>query len=152
MSAVSVRLEGFVAWNRPRMGRHGVYMPPRYVAWKKAAAAAVAAARMERHTGPVRLELIVVVQRPLRPALREGAPREWHVGTPDVDNVAKGVMDVLQEAGVLVNDTQVVDSHTRRVWGAVEAHASSYARDARERSCCEVRVIALAPLEVSDGL
>lgn len=147
MSAVSVRLEGFVAWNRPRMGRHGVYMPPKYVAWKQAAVAAVAAARMERHTGPVRLQLTVVVQRPLRPALREGAPREWHVGHPDVDNVAKGVMDVLQEAGVLVNDKQVVDARLRRVWGEVEAHASSYARDARERSCCEVTV---TPLEVSD--
>jgi Holliday junction resolvase RusA-like endonuclease len=138
-----VTLEGFVGWNRPRVTAHGVYMPPQYVAWKKAACATVAAARMLRHDGPVAVDLTVVVCRPLSPALRGGAARAPHVGTPDVDNIAKGVMDVLTEAKVVVDDRQVAELTVRRVWGAVAVHTSSYARDARERSCCEVRVRAI---------
>jgi Holliday junction resolvase RusA-like endonuclease len=139
----SVRFDGVVAWNRPRLGVNGVYMPLQYVAWKRAACAAVAEARMLRHDGPVELELVIVIQRPLTPALRGGAARAPHVGSPDLDNVLKGVMDVLQESGVVVNDKQVCAENTRRVWGAVAVHTSSYARDARERSCCEVRVRAI---------
>ena len=138
-----VRLEGLPGDTRPRVSATHTYMPRAYVAWKRAAVAVLAEAGLMRHDGPVAVELMVVIGRPLVPPLRAGSGRRPHVGRPDVDNVAKGVLDALTEAGVLIDDKQVAELVVRRVWGEVRPHAPSYARDARERSGCEVRVRAI---------
>ena len=139
----AVVLDGLPGSTRPRVTATHTYMPPAYVAWRREAVRALQDAGMLHHDGPVRVEVLVVVSRPLAPALRDGAGRAVHVGRPDVDNVAKGVLDALVDAGVLVDDAQVAELVVRRMAGAVRPHQPAYARDARERSACHVRVEAL---------
>ena len=147
MSAVSVRLEGLPGSTRPRVDRGRAHLGATYTAWRKAAEATIRAAKLQPITGAVEVHVAVVVASPMVPALRKGRGRVGFVGRPDVDNMAKGCLDALQGAGVLADDAQVVALTVHRVRGAVVPHVAAYARDARERSCCEVVV---TPLEVSD--
>ncbi len=41
----------------------------------------------------------------------------WFIGVPDLDNLEKGVGDILQKAGVLVNDSLIVHSHASKHYG-----------------------------------
>lgn len=147
MSAVSVRLEGLPGSTRPRVDRGRAHLGATYTAWRKAAETTIRAAQLPAIAGAVEVHVSVVVASPMVPALRKGRGRVGFVGRPDVDNMAKGCLDALVSAGVLADDSQVVCLTVQRVRGAVTPHQAAYARDARERSCCEVTV---TPLEVSD--
>lgn len=129
------------------MDRGRAHLGATYTAWRRAAEATIRAARLPAIEGAVEVHVTVVVAAPMVPALRRGRGRVGFVGRPDVDNAAKGVLDALQSAGVLADDSQVVCLTVHRVRGAVAPHAAAGAAYARERSCCDVVV---APCEVSD--
>jgi len=89
---------------RPRVTRRGTYNPPEYTEWKENVAIVLGAA-LPHMSGNVRLGLtfdetgidVVIVE----------TERE-RFGRNDIDNLAGGVMDALQDAGVIDNDARVV--------------------------------------------
>jgi len=84
--------------------------------------------------GPVGVDVVAVFDRPQRH--REYA-RAWRQGTPDGDNVLKAVADALQKAGIVKNDTQIVDWRVRCVYGAEgeTAHLEVCVYRAEEVTC-----------------
>lgn len=91
--------------------------------WREAIAGAAARAIAEPFAGPVRVELVFTMPRPLdhyagrdraRP-LRENAPR-WHPHRPDLDKLARAVLDGLT-GPALLDDGQVVELVARKVYG-----------------------------------
>lgn len=56
--------------------------------------------------GPTYVTLGFVLQRPK--SLSRGRPTPAHLGKPDADKLARGVLDALTSAGVLQDDSQVV--------------------------------------------
>jgi Holliday junction resolvase RusA-like endonuclease len=44
----------------------------------------------------------------------------WKTTRPDTDNMLKALKDVMTEAGVWVDDSQVVDEHTTKSWWSRE--------------------------------
>ncbi len=80
-------------------------------------AAIVAAARAAgaKVSGPARLEVVAVFERPASHWLKSGLKRDapaWPKG--DGDNVAKGVADALTDAGVWQDDSCVVEWLVRK--------------------------------------
>lgn len=85
------------------------------------------------------LEVRAVFARPKR-LMRKSDPegRVPHLGRPDVDNVAKAVMDALTKAGVIRDDAQVCGLH------ATKAYAGK-----SEGPCVEVTMRAVDGARVS---
>lgn len=122
---MNVRIPGKpVGKGRPRFARSGhAYTPERTRRWERMACDVLraCAVRFER-TLPVRVCIVAVHPRPRRAP--KGAPegRYRRVGTPDVDNVAKAVLDALVLADVLDDDAQVVALHVE-AWCAATGEA-----------------------------
>jgi len=112
----------------PRYGAGGRIVGARahigraYADWKDAAAAYVRGALDGRPplSGPVEVRLLVVVRPPLRLQPAAGATRSWCARKPDVDNVAKGVLDALTDGGAWADDAQVCALVVHRCWAAVQ--------------------------------
>jgi Holliday junction resolvase RusA-like endonuclease len=69
----------------------------------------------------VRLELDVVVARPQSLRRRKDPRgRMWCATKPDADNAAKLMMDAIVKAGVLTDDTRVVELVVRKWYAAIE--------------------------------
>lgn len=106
--------------NRPRIVRIGTaarLAPPKpLVAWREAAAPHVYAARPSVvYTDAVLVDLVVVCKRPQRLARkRDPSGLLWAVATPDVDNSAKVVLDLMTEAAWWMDDDQVVGLSVHR--------------------------------------
>ena len=113
---------------RPRLGQRRAYTDPAYAAWLEAAVTHFRQAFLDPITGPVGIDITLVVARPQsRP--RGVRPETWATGRaysiggkPDVDNGAGSVLDALTRAGAWRDDSQVVDLHVRR---EVAAHGRS---------------------------
>lgn len=73
--------------------------------------------------GPVSVTITAIMARPkdhfLRGKLRENAP-ELHPHKPDVDNIAKAVLDALTKASVWHDDAQVHWLLVRRRWAIAD--------------------------------
>lgn len=98
---------------RPRATVRGgfvrTYTPKRTADWERDAAVMLAnkwsGAPLE---GPASVSLLALFPRPQRMIWkRKPMPREPFTRSPDVDNVAKAVLDALEKAGVLSNDKLV---------------------------------------------
>jgi Holliday junction resolvase RusA-like endonuclease len=115
---------------RPRVTRGGAhtFMPAKSVRWEQA----VGMAAIEAHSGglpytppmvdaPCRLIVDVLAARPQR-MLRKSSPtrRAWATCKPDLDNVMKLVMDGLVKAGIIVDDTRIVELLATRRYVAAE--------------------------------
>jgi len=95
---------------RPRVTKNGTFMPPDYQAWREEFGWLLKAARgaEPRMVGNVELHLgfhtdgvqIVLVDK-------ADVMRGKHVQA-DIDNLICGVMEVLEDVGVVANDKQVV--------------------------------------------
>lgn len=95
-----------VAAPRPRFRRDGrTYMPGSYERWKDAVRRAYLDAGGTEIEGPV--ALTVDVMRHLPGSLPKRVSEQPDTVRPDVDNVAKGVMDAL-EGAAYADDAQVV--------------------------------------------
>lgn len=98
---------------RPRMTRAGrAYNPPSADAWKSATRAKWLEMGEPTFANGLRLRLHFVLPRPAshytsKGALTKSAPLR-PVGKPDVDNLAKAVMDALENAGAFANDCAVL--------------------------------------------
>ena len=95
---------------RPKVTRNGTYMPKEYVQWKKDVAAEMVAAGVEQAGIEMPIELEVVfgedyIEFQLFPY--EAHKRAKHV-TADIDNLVGGLMDALEQGGVIANDKQIV--------------------------------------------
>lgn len=110
-----------------RGNRAGVYDPGTADGWKMAVAEVwrnVVTAEDRPAVPPfdtaVRLSLAFYFRRPkghfrANGALKESAPRH-HTGKPDLDNLAKAVMDVLTRLGAWADDALVSTLLIRREW------------------------------------
>ena len=107
---------------RPRattMGGHvRLYTPKRTADWERSSALIMRNAWMSAPSEDYcKLEVVAVFPRPKR-LLRKKDPEErmWHGSKPDIDNVVKSVADSLVMAGVIRDDTQVVELSARKVY------------------------------------
>ena len=57
------------------------------------------------------------------PIARKAMHGRHHVGRPDCDNLAKAILDALQDAGVLDEDSQVCRCHVSKVYGPAPGRA-----------------------------
>jgi len=127
------------SWSRNRTNRGRVYRDPKDTAWKRGAVPLLRVAAREacwvRDGGPVVVEIVQVFKRPKgRPTMVHGGervaevPREvWATGErvrlvtlcgKDVDRLASLPLDALVDAGVLLDDGQVVELRVSKWWAA----------------------------------
>jgi Holliday junction resolvase RusA-like endonuclease len=119
-----------VGASRPRVVRAGngvrAYMPDAHVAWEERARQILAAAWRDESgpkpalDEPIEVRVDVCHHRPARLCRRKDPRGRLHACCkPDVDNVAKLVLDALVKANVLVDDTRVCRLACERVYGAI---------------------------------
>lgn len=101
MPAPRPRATGFVAGKRVIIS---MYSPKPYKEWQAEAAKALKLISEARFDGPVEVELLCVAERPKTTKLF--GPK------PDVDNYAKGVLDVVTKDGRFWGDDSQVQSLT----------------------------------------
>lgn len=106
-----------------RRGAHaGVYDPGTADGWKLAVGAAAKANwNRVQFLGPLRLVLGFFMARPKAHFNRHGdvkpmAPR-WHQSKPDLDNLAKAVMDAMTQLQIWRDDSQVVQLEVGKSYG-----------------------------------
>lgn len=130
MSTITFRAYG-VPKGQPRVkayvrGRHaGVYTPDTANAWKmevRDAAMRAIPKESETITGPVGVKLWFYTPRPKSHLRKDGTAKpsapEHHTQKPDVDNLAKAVLDVLTDLQVWADDAQVNSLTITREWVA----------------------------------
>jgi len=95
---------------RPRKGANGrMHMPTDYSQWKRDFAwAAKTAMRGKRFENEVDVIMSFRKDSVNITIMESERPR---FGQSDIDNLAGGVMDALQDGGLIVNDSKVVDLH-----------------------------------------
>lgn len=104
-----------------RGGHARMYNPSTADAWKAAVRVAAAEAGLMAAAieGPIKLELQFQFCRPASHSTKAGikptAP-QYHTQRPDLDNLAKAVMDALTDVGVWVDDDQVFDLRAVKGW------------------------------------
>ena len=113
-----------VAKARHRMGRFGSYTPIKTAEWEECAALIARLAMRGRKPiqGPVKLSLVAVFKvskswpRWKKNAALEG--RFHHTKTPDIDNLAKAVMDSFNKSNAIwKDDSQVCQIDAKKQFG-----------------------------------
>lgn len=130
MSTLTFRAYG-VPKGQPRVkayvrGRHaGVYTPDTANEWKTAVRDAFLREhwdRLELIDGPVSVKLGFYIQRPKSHMRKDGTLKpsapQYHAQKPDVDNLAKAVLDVLTDLCLWEDDAQVHSLSITREWVA----------------------------------
>jgi crossover junction endodeoxyribonuclease RusA len=73
--------------------------------------------------GPVAVALTFALRRPKGHYARSGAILPWaptvHAKRPDIDKLARAVLDALTVAAVWQDDSRVADLMVRKTWGTV---------------------------------
>lgn len=138
MPDASVRRGGLVSFQvagepkpqpRPRAynrGKHAsVYNPDSADAWKAAVAAEALRCRPpEVLQGPLWVSLAFWLPRPKR-LMGKNYP-EWHSSRPDADNLAKAVLDAIQDCGWWNDDGQVAELSVRKFYARLEPSTGAY--------------------------
>mgnify|MGYP003131642973 CR=1 FL=1 len=110
-----------VACPRPRVTSGFAYMPKTYVKWKAEQKFKVMTQTNQRLiTSPVALVLSFVFTRP-KGMMRKADPTEriFKDTKPDIDNLCKSIMDVLQDCKIIKDDSQVVSVIAQKWYGAI---------------------------------
>jgi Holliday junction resolvase RusA-like endonuclease len=95
-------------------GRHaGVYTPDTADGWKAEVrrAALAKCSTPEPLRGPLLVFLTFVMPRP-----KSRKVDYWHTSRPDVDNLAKAVLDALGDAGIWGDDAQVARMVVQKIY------------------------------------
>lgn len=99
-----------IAQPRPRITRNGMaFVPSSHPvhSWKESIREAAAEIIELPFTGPVSVDMFFWMPRPKNMTWKTKAmPKYWHVKKPDVDNIAKAVLDALSGTAFL-DDNQV---------------------------------------------
>lgn len=104
-----------------RGGKARVYDPGTAEGWKSEIALAFLDVVGPPLAGPLVVKLDFNFPRPKAHTkkdgtLRPGMPQVWHVQKPDVDNLAKAVLDALTTIGLWHDDAQVAVLEVSRKW------------------------------------
>ena len=102
---------------RPQVHKGGAHYSERYVAFRHAVMRSLKeqGVQLSGIDYPVSMELSFKTDGfflQLRPVLGTGCGRPTHV-RGDADNLAGGVMDALEDGGVVTNDRHVLELHTQ---------------------------------------
>ena len=89
---------------RPRVTSRGTYMPKPYTVWKENVAT-VMGLRMKPLTGRVAVSMVFHSDYF---TVSVNKTEKERFGRADIDNMIGGVLDALQDAGVIENDRDVV--------------------------------------------
>lgn len=113
-----------VGASRPRVvaGGRRTYMPDGHVRWEEQARQVLAAAWSGPPLDePVAVAIVVYHHRPARLSRRRDPRHEIPaIRKPDLDNAAKLVLDAAVKAGVLRDDTRVVELSASRWYVAID--------------------------------
>lgn len=103
----------------------GMYTPSTADEWKTAIIdAAVRAGLTHRPKGPVAVKIRFELPRPKRLAFaKDPVP---HVAKPDVDNLEKAVLDALTTAGAWLDDSQVYDIRSTKLYAERDANPGAW--------------------------
>jgi Holliday junction resolvase RusA-like endonuclease len=101
-------------------GHARVYNPGTANLWKACVIRAIKEAKMEKLTGPVSMSIRFFLPRPKNHLnsvgmLKSSAPT-YHTKKPDLDNLAKAVMDAATAAGAWVDDSQVCQQWVSKLY------------------------------------
>lgn len=104
--------------------RAGVYDPGTANDWKNTIAATCHEWRGLKMEGPIYVKLEFVLPRPKSHfgtgknagILKKSAPALYHTKKPDIDNLAKAVLDSLSDLGVWVDDSQVCSCYLSKFY------------------------------------
>lgn len=114
------------AYVRPT-GKAGVFDPGTSLGWKIAIYQACLAAKLPRHLmDPVSVAVDFFMPRPRRLGVRaevhdeRRVPLVPHVGTPDIDNLVKALMDALSNYGLWMDDRQVFSLTAAKYYAVVD--------------------------------
>jgi Holliday junction resolvase RusA-like endonuclease len=91
------------------------FMPKDYMAWKKQFGMLVPWQAKKSFNGALGLWVVFIYARP-----KSHKPGSDMVPVGDVDNLSKGVMDALQDCGVIENDRQVTYLTAVKRYGAAD--------------------------------
>jgi len=107
-----------------RGGKARVYDPGTAEGWKAQVALAAREAGLDGAMldGPVSVRVDFFMPRPKR--LKEGAPLD-HTGKPDLDNLAKAVLDCLTQIGAWGDDAQVTELAMTKRYAAAGARSGA---------------------------
>lgn len=90
-----------------RGGHAKMYLPSRHPVHAFKAAVKAAHGPRNLRSGPLMITVVAVFPRPHSKIWKtRPMPRYWHTGKPDVDNVAKAVLDALSKVA-FVDDNQI---------------------------------------------
>jgi len=95
---------------RPRVVGGHAYTPARYESWKQEASWRLHTQTSARYDGPVSVTVVVRRDR-VEIELDETADTRPKGLRGDLDNYVKGVLDALQDAGIIRDDRQVHELH-----------------------------------------
>jgi Holliday junction resolvase RusA-like endonuclease len=103
---------------RPRVvqGRAVSCADPLAAAWKAKIKSAVSQIPVELPKGPI--SCTMWFRMPTKDAARFN---KAHTQVPDLDNLAKLVLDAIQDTGLLINDSQVARLNLEKTWSSLDA-------------------------------
>lgn len=100
-----------MACPRPRLGRHGVYYPSRYLKWRVKFQDLITKAVQMVIGSPLKGSLGLAIDM----SCRRPSKTKLSVPRPDIDNLCKSVMDALN--GILYeDDSQIISLQATKKW------------------------------------
>ena len=110
-----------VAKQRPRKGSSGHFYTPEKTRRYEDDLCRFMIASRHNHKGPFPLSGPLGIATLIRfPILKAGKNRpttgDLHTAKPDIDNLTKAVMDALQTAGIIKNDSQFAYNMAIKIW------------------------------------
>lgn len=102
---------------RPRLGKHGTYNPTKYTKYKTSCVWLIKALRIPKGDYSA-VDIIAYLPYPKSTAKKNRIEGALHRYKVDIDNILKGCLDVLQDAGVIKDDRQISDVSAKKRFSA----------------------------------